>query len=981
MAIRSEPQGGSRPLVGRDRELALLDLLLDGLARGENGAVCFVGEPGIGKTALIAETLRRADELGYAIASGRAAEFESDVPFGVLVEALDAHVGHLAASGVLAEAETNALAPLFPSVAALAAADALASAAAERALDSDEGHRLRQALRIALERLARERPLVVALDDLHWADAASIGLVCNLLHRTVEGQLLLVVAARPAQSEPRLLRALEEAERHGSGRRLELLPLSEVDALELIGSEIDPGLHDPLYRESGGNPFFLEQLLAAARRGAALPPLEPGVDQAGVPPRVRALITDEVAAVDRQPHALLEAASVAGEPFAADLVAEVAELDASEALAALDDLLAKDLVRVADVMSVGFRFRHPIVRRAVYDAIGPGRRLALHGRAVAALRARGAPAEVIAHHLERSATTGDADAIAVLTRAAQVVAGRAPSSAARWFAAALRLIPDDQDHHEQRLGLLVQRAAALGVAGDFEQNRETLRTFLRLTEESSNPLRLRATVLAAFLDELLGRQDEARALLLEELEALSDQASPEAAELHRQLAFTHFLDGDWGAMKACAERSLAARGDGIVRVGALSAFAIGEHALGRIESAKAAISEASALFDRLAAEEVSSPGIAIWLGWAEACVERFDSAIAHLDRVRAIAATSADRPMMVGLLFAQGQALAWKGEITALAELAEQAVEAALMTTSSLFLAWTMTLRCAVELRRGDVHSAVRLGEQAVSAGMAAGSPLARTARVQLAEALLEIGDPGRCRSLLSGTAGESAPPLLPMLEALGYELLTRAELMLGNLDAAAAFAARAGESAASRAGLALPRAQARRAQAVVALALDDPAKALTASEDAVAAAEEAGAGLDSARGRILIGRALALAGERGRAVTELQLAHRELMRCGALRYCDEAARELRRLGHVPAGGGRREAAAGAVGGLTARELEVMELVAAGKTNREIATELFLSVRTVDRHVSRILEKLQVKSRAAATSEFERARRRADEPG
>lgn len=980
MAIRSEPQGSSRPLVGRDRELALLDLLLDGVARGENGAVCFAGEPGIGKTALIAEVLRRADELGYAIASGRAAEFESDVPFGVVIEALDTHVGNLAASGVLAEAETNLLAPLFPSLAVLAGADELASAAAERALDSDEGHRLRQTLRIALERLARERPLVVALDDLHWADAASIGLVCNLLHRSIEGQLLLVVAVRPAQSEPRLLRALEEAERHGSGRRLELTPLSEIDARELIGSEIDPGLHDPLYRESGGNPFFLEQLLAAARRGAALPPLEAGVDEAGVPPGVRALITNEVAALDRYPQALLEAASVAGEPFAADLVAEVAELDASDALAALDDLLAKDLVRVADVMSVGFRFRHPIVRRAVYDSIGPGQRLALHGRAVAALRARGAPAEVIAHHLERSATPGDADAITVLTHAAQAVAGRAPSSAARWFAAALRLIPDDDDHHEQRLGLLVQRAAALGVAGDFEQNRETLRTFLRLTEGSTNPLRLRATVLAAFLDELLGRQAEARTLLLGELDALSDETSPEAAELQRQIAFTHFLDGDWTAMKTCAQRSLAARGDGIVRVGALSALALAEHALGRIGPAKASVSEASALFDRLPAEEVSSPGIAIWLAWAEACLERFDPAIAHLDRVRAIAATSADRPMTVGLLFAQGQALAWKGEIAALAELAEQAVEAALMTTSSLFLTWTMTLRCAVELRRGDVHSAVRLGEQAVSAGVAAGSPLARTARVQLAEAFLEIGEPERCRSLLSGTAGESAPPLLPMHEALGYELLTRAELALGNLDAAAAFAARAHESAASRAGLALPRAQARRAEAVVALVLGDPAKALAASEEAVADAEQAGAGLDSARGRILIGRALALTGERRRAVTELQQAHRELTRCGALRYCDEAARELRQLGHVPAGGARREAAAGAVGGLTTRELEVIELVAAGKTNREIATGLFLSVRTVDRHVSRILEKLGVKSRAAATSEFERARQRADEP-
>jgi DNA-binding NarL/FixJ family response regulator len=105
----------------------------------------------------------------------------------------------------------------------------------------------------------------------------------------------------------------------------------------------------------------------------------------------------------------------------------------------------------------------------------------------------------------------------------------------------------------------------------------------------------------------------------------------------------------------------------------------------------------------------------------------------------------------------------------------------------------------------------------------------------------------------------------------------------------------------------------------------------------------------------------------------ELERAHERLAGCGALHDCDAAARELRRLGRVA----RRPARAGgahAVGGLTPRELEVMRLVAAGDTNRAIAGKLFLSVRTVDRHVARIFAKLGVSSRAAAASEFERAR-------
>src|SRR4051794_7115730 len=215
MATRSDPQG-SRPLVGRDRELALLDLLVDGLARGENGAVCFIGEPGIGKSALIAEVLRRAAESGYGTAVARAAEFESDVPFAVLVEALEPHVRALAERNAIAPSDAALLSALFPS---LAAEPAIAGSGAA---PIDEAYRLRHCLRMLVERLAAERPLVLALDDLQWADPASVSFVCGVLHRGLEGPLLLVLAARGAQAESRLLRALEDAERHGSTRSLVL---------------------------------------------------------------------------------------------------------------------------------------------------------------------------------------------------------------------------------------------------------------------------------------------------------------------------------------------------------------------------------------------------------------------------------------------------------------------------------------------------------------------------------------------------------------------------------------------------------------------------------------------------------------------------------------------------------------------------------------------------------------------------------------
>jgi predicted ATPase len=365
----------ARRLVAREEELAALELALDGLRAGEAGAACITGEPGIGKTALIAEALERAEARGHLTISGRAAEFESAVPLAVVVDALDPCLRAVEPGGLgLSAGELALLAPVFP---------ALEGVPRPRpARQADERHRLRGALRALLERLAGARPLVLALDDLHWADAASIDLVCSLLHRAPDAPLLLVLAARPAQTEPRLLSAVEDAERHGRARRLEPAPLTATEAAELIGDDVEPPLRDALWRESGGNPFYLEQLAAAARRGAR-------ITAAGVPKAVSAVLADEIAGLGESGRAALQAAAVLGDPFEPELAAEVAAVPPGDGLAAIDALLAADLIRPTG-SSLRLRFRHPIVRGAVYDSAGPGWRLAAHGRAAAALAAAGA---------------------------------------------------------------------------------------------------------------------------------------------------------------------------------------------------------------------------------------------------------------------------------------------------------------------------------------------------------------------------------------------------------------------------------------------------------------------------------------------------------------------------------------------------------------------------------------------------------------
>jgi ATP/maltotriose-dependent transcriptional regulator MalT len=381
------------------------------------------------------------------------------------------------------------------------------------------------------------------------------------------------------------------------------------------------------------------------------------------------------------------------------------------------------------------------------------------------------------------------------------------------------------------------------------------------------------------------------------------------------------------------------------------------------------------LFDSLSDEQVAAhhPGIAIWLGWAEVCTERFDDAIRHLDRCIAISRTVGQRHLTVGLLTVQGQALALTGRGGELRTVAEAATEAALLTTSDLFLSWAMTVCCQASTLAGDLYEAVRYGERGAGAAETASSPLSGIARVQLASALLEIGEPERCREQLTAADGRPELPPFPLYETLCFELLVRAELALGRREPAAEFAARAEETA-ERLGLKLPLAQARRARAALLLEQGEFQAAAMEALACAEAAEGAGALVEAARGRILAGRALAAVDEREAAISQLEVAHKELTSRGAVRYSDEAARELRKLGRTVArsAGGRHDDSGPL--GLTRRELEVMELVAAGKTNREIAEELFLSVRTVDRHVSRIFEKLDVSSRAAASSVFERGR-------
>ncbi|MBF6229622.1 AAA family ATPase, partial [Nocardia abscessus] len=245
--------GGGVALVGRAVELRCVDEFLAGAGSGAAGAVVLLGEPGIGKTRLLGELCVRAGAAGFDVLAGRGSELEREVPFGMVVEALDERFGGLdrrvvAALGADRMAE---LAAVLPSLSGVGR-----QPASRLEVERFEFYR---AVRAAFDQLVLSRPVVLALDDVHWADPASAELIGHLLRRAVPG-MVLALAYRPRQAPRLLLDAVAQASREGVLRELELAPLSLVEAAEALGERPDSPVVRVLHSESGGNPFYLEQL-------------------------------------------------------------------------------------------------------------------------------------------------------------------------------------------------------------------------------------------------------------------------------------------------------------------------------------------------------------------------------------------------------------------------------------------------------------------------------------------------------------------------------------------------------------------------------------------------------------------------------------------------------------------------------------------------------------------------------------------------
>ena len=695
-----------------------------------------------------------------------------------------------------------------------------------------------------------------------------------------------------------------------------------------------------------------------------------------LPRSVVAAVGYELALLEPDTREVLQGAAVAGDPFEPELAAAAAGLPEALGIEALNELLRRDLVRPTDVPR-RFRFRHPLVRSAVYESIPGGWRLRSHERCAVALAQRGAQAALRAHHVEHAAGHGDTAAVAILREAGEATAPRTPATAARWFAAALRILPEAAPAAE-RIGLLTALAGARSATGEFAAAHSSLQEAIGIAATEPAARRVQLVEACAALEQVLGRPGEARARLES---ALGEAEGPEAASLMIGLGVEAFYREDWQRSQEWGDRALdIARplGDPALTAAAAATAASSLAYGGAGARAEEYRGEAAAIVDAMDDEQLASRLDAVaQLAGAEVYLGRGAEGLAHAQRGIAVARATGQGDMFPVLIPAVIGALFMLGRLAEATELLDGAIEGARLAGNTQPLAWYLLSYASVQMLSGDLDGALRSAHESVA--------LSRELRIDLMSSYageihglvqIEAGDAERgVATLIEGGGGPSLPRSPGAWRPWDLDRLAGGWLALGRTAEAEQAAADA-ESAAAATGREFGTAAARRARARVALAAGDAQAAADHALASAAAADEAGAVVEAGLSRLLAGRALREAGDRERAVAELERAAADLDACGVERHRAEAERELRGLGRARHRRSRPGVAdAAGIESLTERERQVALLVVDRRTNPEIAAELFLSQKTVESHIRNLFRKLDVSSRTDVARRMEAAER------
>jgi DNA-binding CsgD family transcriptional regulator len=453
------------PFVGRSRELAELRSAIDELHAGQGGLVLLAGEAGIGKTRLASEVCAQAIEFGAITVWGRCSELEGVPAYWPWIQVLrriadeEDPAALIEGLGDAAEEVTRLVPELSP------------GRPSGRIQPGEEGGRFRlfDAIARLLRWWARRRPSVIVLDDLQWSDASSLAVLRHLSPELGDLGLLIMTSYRTTEIDDAhpLAAALPLLSRERGARLLELRGLEIKDVDRYLAAAYGTVEHDvaaTIYRRSGGNPFFVAELVRLVRDEGSVRP-------DALPRGVREVIGRRLRALPDDARRLLEAASVLGRDFDLDLLAETVATPPLAILDQLDRTVRAELVHASAEVPGRYSFVHDLVRETAYRELSATARIRLHRAAAEALARgpRGDRLAAIAHHWLEAAPGGAwEEAASHASQAAdRAMADLAFEEAARLYRAAAEVLAGQPGYETWRCELLLAQAEAQYRSGDL----------------------------------------------------------------------------------------------------------------------------------------------------------------------------------------------------------------------------------------------------------------------------------------------------------------------------------------------------------------------------------------------------------------------------------------------------------------------------------------------------------------------------------
>ncbi|HEY4307112.1 MAG TPA: BREX system ATP-binding domain-containing protein [Gemmatimonadaceae bacterium] len=981
-------------LVGRNAELKSLGAALDDADAGKGQAWFVVGESGIGKTRLVAAVADLAERRGFATAIGHAYPVETGVPYSVFSDALLPILRDIAPSvlTLLTRGASADLAQLFPAL----EDGRRSTTTTSRGDPAEMKARLLWNFSQFLTRFSAKRPLLLALENLQWADSASLEMLHFAARQVGSSRVLILCTHNDVdQRASASLRATEQSLKSlGAAQRLRLGALTTDDIAALIERRFSASdararsFAERLHHWTGGNPFFIDETLKALVESGQLSESSGAwsgweVQTLRVPATIREAVLARLADLSPDARRLAEFAAVLGTRSTHSELSAVSGMSRDAVIAAIDELRSADIVgERAESTQVVYDFTHPLIQETLYAELGLARVRRMHASVADALehhygsRALAHAGQLAFHYVRADAGEGDeaaSKAMRYLRAAGSDAASKyANREAAQYLASAIELLEQDES--------AASRQSLIEATGELARVRQRL-----------------------------GDYAGAMALWHRALDAAREAGDiGRGASIERSIGLAHYWRGELNDALAHYDASIdAARRahDRPLEARVLIARASCLQAIGRTQDSRvetdAALAIATELGDAglLARAHRAAMLLYLWTGPA-------DIARQHGRRAIAFADESGQR----GAAWSANWALAMLGGLTGRAEDARRHLSEAHRIAdelgSPLFRAWTSEVEIEYCAGTGDWDRGVAIAEETVEVARALGQ---RTLlpRVLVWLGLLHIGrgditrgkacvdeawslahsgdEAGSPRDVFAivpahiGRAayalavGENAKAIhigqtgLTIADRSGnvvwaihrlMPVIAEASLWAADMSRANAIAERMRRESQAL-GQQLGLAWADACDALVELLSGDRDRAVSLLAGAVDALEAIPYVPDAARLRRQLARALAETGDREGAMRELRRAHDVFQHLGAERELDATREQMRELGARPPARVATEGAAG----LTGRELEIVRLVAARRSNKEIGTVLGISSRTASTHLSNIFAKLGVASR------------------